>query len=122
MNFVLHPWHIVLSALSTIIDDERDKAIDYLLMENQVLREKLDKVCILLNNDQRCRLAVKGKVQGRKALNEIATIVTTDTILSWYRHLVVNKWGYNHRRHSTGRPSTSMRENCSAYCSIYERK
>ena len=41
MNFVFHPWHIVILALSALIDGERDKAIAYLLMENQVLREKL---------------------------------------------------------------------------------
>ena len=76
MSFILQPWHIVLLALSAMTDGERDKAIDYLLMENQVLREKLGKGRILLNDDQRRRLAVKGKVLGRKALHEIATIVT----------------------------------------------
>lgn len=34
MNLVLHPWHIVILALSAVIDGERDKAIAYLLMEN----------------------------------------------------------------------------------------
>jgi putative transposase len=46
-----------------------------------VLREKLGKGHILLNDDQRRRLAVKGKALGRKALHKIATIVTPDTIL-----------------------------------------
>jgi hypothetical protein len=46
-----------------------------------VLKEKLGKKRILLNDDQRCRLAIKEKVLGRKALQEIATIVTPDTIL-----------------------------------------
>ena len=105
MSFMLQPWHIVLLALSAMIDSERDKAIDYLLMENQVLREKLGKGRILLNDDQRRRLAVKGKVLGRKALHEIATIVTPDTILRWHRQLVANKWDYSNRRQSTaGRP------------------
>ena len=49
MNFVLHPWYIVLLALSAMIERERDKAIDYLLIENHVLREKLGKGRILLN-------------------------------------------------------------------------
>jgi hypothetical protein len=88
-----------------MIDGERDKAIDYLLMENQVLREKLGKGRMLLNDDQRRRLAVKGKVLGRKALHEIATIVTPDTILRWHRQLVARKWDYSDRRQSTvGRP------------------
>lgn len=52
MNFVLYPWYIVLLALSAMIDGERDKAIAYLIMENQVLREKLGRGRILLNDDQ----------------------------------------------------------------------
>jgi transposase InsO family protein len=105
MNFILQPWHIVLLALSAMIDGEWDRAIDYLLMENQVLREKLGRGRILLNDDQRRRLAVKGKVLGRKALHDIATIVTPDTILRWHRQLVAKKWDYSHRRQSTaGRP------------------
>ena len=91
MNFILQPWHIVLLALSAMIDGERDKSVDYLLMENRILWEKLGKSRILLNNDQRRKLAVKGKVLGRKALHEIATIVTPDTILRWHRQLVAKK-------------------------------
>jgi transposase InsO family protein len=105
MSFILHPWHIVLLALSTMMDGERDKAIAYLSMENQVLREKLGKGRILLNDDQRRRLAVKGKALSRKALSEVAMLVTPDTILRWHRQLVARKWDYSNRRQSTvGRP------------------
>jgi hypothetical protein len=65
MSFILQTWHVVLLALSAMIDDERDKAIEHLLMENQVLREKLGKGRILLNDDQRRRLAVKGTTPTR---------------------------------------------------------
>ncbi len=44
--------------------------IEYLRTENQVLKEKLGKRRILLNDDQRRRLAVKAKVLGRKMLEE----------------------------------------------------
>lgn len=30
MRFILQPWHIVLAALSAMIDGERDKSIAYL--------------------------------------------------------------------------------------------
>jgi len=50
-----------------------------------VLREKLGKKRIMLNNDQRRRLAVQDKYLGRKALDGIATIVTPDTIMRWHR-------------------------------------
>jgi hypothetical protein len=59
--------------------------------EDEVLREKLVKKRILLNDGQRRWLAVKGKVLGRKLLRWLGTIVTPDTILRWYRELVAKK-------------------------------
>ena len=50
------------------MNDEQKRGIEYLRTENQVLREKLGNKRILLNDDQRRRLAVKGKVLGRKLL------------------------------------------------------
>ena len=76
MEFIMHPWHLLVLALSALISHEQERVIAYLITENQVLREKLGKGRILLNDDQRRRLAVKGKVLGRKALFELATIVT----------------------------------------------
>ena len=34
---------------------------------------------------------------GRKALSELTTIVTPDTILRWHRELVAQKWDYSDR-------------------------
>ena len=53
--------------------------IEYLKGENRVLREKLGKKRVLLNDDQRRRLAEKGKALGRKLLGEMGCIVTPDT-------------------------------------------
>ncbi len=61
MEFVVHPWHLLVLALSTLMNREQEKAVEYLKTENQVLREKLGKGRILLNDSQRWRLAVKGK-------------------------------------------------------------
>ena len=58
--------------------------VEYLLTENQVLKEKLGKIRILLSDDQRRRLAVKGKTLGRKRLAEIGTLFSPDTILPWH--------------------------------------
>jgi hypothetical protein len=55
-----------------------------------------------LTDDQRPRLAAKGKPLGRKVLRQIATIVTPDTILAWHRKLIAAKWTYPHKR--IGRP------------------
>ena len=63
MNFVLRPWQLLLLILAGWINRDQQDAIEYLLTENQVLREKLGKRRILLNDDQRRRLAVKGYCQ-----------------------------------------------------------
>jgi hypothetical protein len=84
-NFIMQPWHLLLAILAGAVHDEQQKVIEYLRTENQVLKEKLGKKRIILNADQRRRLAVKGKVLGRKTLSAIASIVTPDTILRWHR-------------------------------------
>ena len=79
--------------------------IEYLRTENQVLKESHGKKRILLSDDQRRRLAVKGKILGRKMLEEVGTLFTPDTILRWHRQLVAQKWDYSDRRKKKpGRP------------------
>ena len=58
-----------------------------------------------LSDEQRRRLAAKGKELGRKLLAEVATLVTPDTILRWHRELIARKWTYSRRQ--TGRPPIS---------------
>jgi putative transposase len=91
------------SSLVGSIGSSRE-AINHLRIENQILKEKLGKKRILLNDDQRRRLAVSGKVLGRKLLEEIGTLFTPDTILRWHRILVAKKWDYSQQRKSVGRP------------------
>ena len=62
MKFVLHPWQLLLLALAAWLNRQQQETIEYLITENQILKEKLGKKRILLNDDQRRRLAVKGKV------------------------------------------------------------
>ena len=104
MKFVLQPWQFLLLILAGWINSRQQEAIDYLLTENRVLREKLGKKRIPLSDDQRRRLAIKGKILGRKMLNELVTIVTPETILRWHRELVARHWDYSRCRKSAGRP------------------
>ena len=101
---MLKPWQLLLLILAGWINRHQQDAIEYLLTENQLLRQKLGKGRILLNDDQRRRLAVKGKVLSRKALNELARIVTPDTLLRWHRELIARKWDHSITRQSIGRP------------------
>ena len=71
-----------------------------------MLKEKFGKKRIVLNDDQRRRLAVKGKLLGRKVLEEIGTAFTPDTILRWHRQLVAQKWDHCHERTASDRPAT----------------
>jgi hypothetical protein len=108
MNFVLQPWQILVVILSGWLNRQQQAVIDFLLTEVQVLKETHGQRRILLSDDQRRRLAVKGKVLGRNALQEIANLFTPDTILRWHRQLVAAKWNYSDRRRKKpGRPPMS---------------
>ena len=107
MKFVLHPWQLLLLILAGWINHQEQDMIEYLRTENRVLPEKLGKKRILFNDDQRRRLAVKGKILGRKMLEQMTTIVTPNTILRWHRELVAAKWDYSRRRKKIGRPPAS---------------
>ena len=108
MSFILKPWQLWVVALAGWINQQQQEVIEYLRTENRVLKETHGKKRISLNDDQRRRLAVKGKVLGRKLLEQLATIVTPDTLLRWHRRLVAEKWDYSDRREKKpGRPPTS---------------
>lgn len=101
----LDPWQFLLITLAGWINRNQQDVIDYLLEENRVLKRQLRGRRLRLTDDERRRLAVKGKALGRQVLQKIATIVTPDTILAWYRKLVARKWDYSERR-KPGRPRT----------------
>ncbi len=102
MATVLHPWQILVAAMAGWITRQQDAVIDYLREENRVLKEQLGRKRLRLTDAQRRRLAVRGKAIGRRALTEVASLVTPDTILRWHRQLIAQKWTYKHR--SPGRP------------------
>ena len=97
--------HFLLLLFSGWVNRHQSEVIDYLKEENRVLREQLGGRRPRLNDDQRRRLAVKGKVLGRKVLAQVAGIVTPDTILRWYQKLVARKYDGSKRR-GPGRPRT----------------
>jgi hypothetical protein len=80
--------------------------IEYLREENKILREKFGKRRIILNDDQRRRLAVRGKELGKKLLSEVSTIFSPDTILRWHRTLIAQKYDGSKNR-KLGRPQIS---------------
>jgi transposase InsO family protein len=95
---------LLLATFAGWVGRQQSQAIAYLVEENRVLKEQLTSggKRLRFTDDQRCRLAAKGKPLGRKVLLQIATIVTPDTILVWHRKLIAAKWTYPRKR--VGRP------------------
>jgi putative transposase len=79
--------------------------MEYLREENRVLREQLESRRLRFNDDQRRRLAVRAKGLGRKLLLEVATLVTPDTLLTWHRKLIAQKYD-GHDKREPGHPRT----------------
>ncbi len=102
------PLQFLLATFAGWVGRQQSAVIAYLIEENQILKEQLESGGrrLRFTDDQRRRLAAKGKPLGRKALSEIATIVTPDTILAWHRRLIAAKWTYP--RKGVGRPGVMM--------------
>ena len=58
---------------------------------------------IRFTDAERALLARKARAVGRKALLELDTIVSPDTLLRWHRRLVAQKWNFVERR-GVGQP------------------
>ncbi|WP_077027439.1 S1 family peptidase [Fuerstiella marisgermanici] len=85
MPFLLQPWHILLAALCGSVNKRQQQIIEFQNAQIEALQKKVGKKRLLLNDDQRRLLAVKAHAIGRKALLELTTIFTPDTILRWHR-------------------------------------
>ncbi len=99
---VLQPFHVLAVLLAGWSNRHQLRVIEYLLEENRVFKEQVRKRRVRLTDAQRARLAVKGKALGRKVLNQVANIVTPDTIMRWHRRLIALTWTDESRR--PGRP------------------
>ncbi len=103
MSFILQPWHILLACLCGMANQRQQQIIQFQNAQIETLLKKLGKKRLLLDDDQRRLLAVKAHAIGRKALLELTTIVTPDTILRWHRELVARKFDSSDKR-KPGRP------------------
>src|SRR5438045_4129241 len=77
--------------------------IEFLQAENRLLKERLRGKRIRFTDAERALLARKAKAVGRKALLELDSVVSPDTLMRWHRRLIAQKWSFTHRR-SPGRP------------------
>jgi hypothetical protein len=87
-------FQLLLATFAGWVGRQQSAVIAYLVEENRVLKEQLKSggKRVRFTDDQRRRLAAKGKPLGRTLLRQIATMVTPDTILAWHRKLIAAKW------------------------------
>ena len=83
MSMVLQPWQLLSVIVAGALGEHQQRVIEYLQEENHVLKQQLGRKRLRLTDDQRRRLAAKGKILGRKLLGEVCSIVTPETILRW---------------------------------------
>jgi hypothetical protein len=87
---------------------KQNAIIEYLLVENRVLRVRTGKKRLLLTDIERALLGAKAKLVGRKTLRSITTLFTPDTLLRWHRQLCAASHDHTHKRSVTGRPPLSQ--------------
>jgi len=96
-------WRKVLAYITGTVDEELLLRNEYLAAENRILMEQLQGR-LRLTDPQRKALAEIGYRLGRKVLADVANLVKPETILSWYRKLVAQKFDGSKARGSVGRP------------------
>jgi len=77
---------------------------EYLAVENRILRGQI-KGRLLLSEGGKTTLGEIAHRLGRRALEDVAATAKPDTILSWYRKLLANKFDGSKFRRSLGRPT-----------------
>jgi len=99
------PWKRMLAYISGSVNEELLRRIEYLLEENRVLRNQIEKR-IRLSDPERRSLAEKAVALG-KLMADTVTIVKPETILKWHRRLVAQKFDASRARSKCGRPPIS---------------
>src|ERR1022692_3577478 len=102
----MQPWQLLLLGVAGWMNRKQQHLIDYLLEENRVLRQQLGKQRLSLSEAQKKRLALKAKAVGLRRLKEIASAVTPQALMNWYRTLIRGKYDGSKNK-GPGRPSTA---------------
>src|SRR6266581_3370897 len=96
-------WKTLLAYITGTVDQALLLRNAYLVTENRILRQQI-KGRVQLTDAERRNLAEIGNQLGKKALEEVAHIVTPDTILGWHRRFVAQKFDGSTQRKALGRP------------------
>jgi putative transposase len=96
-------WVRLLTYVTGLVNQRLLLQNEYLIAENRILRSHLPPR-LRLSDPERCTLADIGKRLGRKDLQRVASVALPDTILTWYRRLIADKFDGSKRRSYPGRP------------------
>ena len=102
----LDPFSFLVVSVAGWLNQRQQHVIQYLIEENRVLREQIGRRRLRFTDDHRRRLAVKAKKLSRKILAQVASVVTPETLLSWHRKFIAQKYDGSLFR-TRGRPRTS---------------
>lgn len=97
------PMRMLLLAIAGWLNEEQRVRLEFLQEQVRVLQELHAPRQLRFDDDQRRRLAAKGKRLGRRVLKVLGSIVTPDTILRWHRDLIARKYDGSAKRRP-GRP------------------
>jgi len=89
---ILKPWQFILLAIASWLNKEQQAVIEYRDEEIRILKEKLGRKRLLLNDAQKRRLATAAAKVGRDALAKIGALFSPETLLKWHHSLVAQKY------------------------------
>jgi putative transposase len=96
-------WKNLLESISESVSDHLRLRNAYLMAENRILRHQIDGR-VQLTDRERKELAEMGAKLGKKALEEIATVAQSDTILAWSRKFADQQVDTSEPHTPVGRP------------------
>ena len=96
--------HVLITMLAGWLQRHQQQVIAYLHEENHILKAQLGSRRRRPTDTERRRLAALAHPLGRQRLKAIATLVTPDTLLRWYKRLIAQKFDGSTQRRPLGRP------------------
>jgi len=96
------PWTFFAVALAGWMNRQQQEVIEFLTVENRILREKLGHKRLILNESQKRRLAIAAIKLGKDLLRQFGTLFSPDTLIRWHRWFVTRKYDSSDRRGKRG--------------------
>src|SRR2546422_7320607 len=102
--------HVLIAMVAGWLQRHQHQVIAYLIEENRVLTAQRGGRQLRLTDTERRRLATLAHPLGRTHLKEMATLVTPDTLMRWYKQLIAQKCDGSTMRRPCGRPRIAEEE------------